>query len=122
MARTSQTQKAVAEVSLHSAGKLFLGVGVREQLQIAYNDKVAITIPSVGETITGFVDSSNHVHVGLSKIQQLKEEARLTEGAQGAPAVEAEVELLREVWEDANGGAEPRRESVPHNSSQVRNW
>jgi hypothetical protein len=117
------TPKAVAEVSIYeSNGALYLGIEVLEKLQVGYNDKVAISIPSAGETVTGFIDSGARIHVGRQKVREIKEQATLTDAAHGSPAVEAEVEPARQVWEDVNGGAEPRRESVAHNSAQIRNW
>lgn len=91
-------------------------------MSIGYNDKVSVTIPSAGETVTGFVDSAGNVSIGVGKAREILEEATTEEGQRQAEVTEAEVEPARQVWEDVHGGAEARRESVPHHASQVRNW
>jgi len=123
MARKATTQTAAAEVSISTInGTLYLGIGVREQLSIGYNDEVVVEVPSAGERISGYVDAAGSVYIGKETARSLSEAADTTEGGRDAEIVDAEVQCGSDVWEDANGGPRPRRDSVPHHSSQVRNW
>jgi len=108
--RTKATTDAEVSIS-HETHTMYVGIKAREDLDVGYNDPVAIiTETPDGEEIRefGFLTSASQIHVGIDTVRKFGDP---DEGA--TTRVEAIVESLSGAWEDNKNRLARRWDSVP---------